>query len=317
MRRWVRTGVLLSVFWSGAAAVALAQTRPEEELDQLRNEEIQESTQRRLGLEVRTAAVFDSNIDHDEGDLDSFGGIASIRTQFRARRFRLHYQAGIDRFTQTVRWNRTTHRLRADLRQRLASQWRLNTMAEASLGHTTEDREVVGNYYTLFSEIEHPFNPERRLFLYGMWRFREYGGDAGRREDSAWNVGAEFTHDVTDRHQWSAGYRYEEIDAHLVRSAYVRHAYTVEYRVEPTTLDTLQFELTFRPRRYPHRIVELDSGDVFRRDERWSPRFTWTRMMTRGVRLELDYGFDRQLSNELDENFRAHRVAYTLNWTVR
>ena len=316
MRPLARIGVLLGLCLGATVPLAHGQTRPEDELEQLRGQPDQETPQRRLGLEFRTAGVFDSNIDHDEFDLDSFGGIASIRTQFRTRPFSLHYQAGLDRFSQTSRWDRTTHRLRADLRQRLTSRWRLNTMAEASLGHTTEDREVLGNYYTFLSEVEHRFDPARRLYLYGMWRFREYG-DAGVREDSAWYGGTEFTHDVGDRQEWSAGYRYEEIDAHLARSAYVRHSYTVEYAVAPTAHDRVRLELTFRPRRYPNRVVELDSGDVFRRDERWSPRFTWTRTLAPGLRAEFDYAYDRQWSNEGDENFRAHRVAYALAWTVR
>ena len=274
------------------------------------------TTAARLGLEFRTSGVFDSNIDHDEADLDSYGAAMVARASFRTRRVDLQYQAGVDRFSQTRLWDRATHRARAELRQRISSRWRANARAELSVGHSSDDRELVGTQYTLAPELEHRFGEAHRAYVYGRYRLRRFGDEAVRNDDTR-EGGAEFRRDAGGRQSWAAGYRYEAVDASTARSSYRRHAYVADYRVNTTPRDELLLGLTFRPRRYPYRVLQLPTGEALRRDGRWTHRVGWGRMLSDGVRLEAAYTFDHQNSNEQHKDFRAHRVALSVGWLVR
>ena len=308
------TGLALILSFSGSApSLAHGQTSADDDETERRRER---PTAARLGLEFRTSGVFDSNIDHDEADLDSYGAAMAARAYFRTRRLDLQYQAGVDRFSQTRLWDRATHRVRAEVRQRITSRWRANALAELSVGHSSDDRELVGTQYTLAPELEHRFDQAHRAYVYGRYRLRRFGDDTLRNDDT-WQGGGEFRRDAGGRQSWSAGYRYEAVDASIARNSYQRHAYVVDYRVNTTPRDELLLGLTYRPRRYPYRVLQLPAGEALRRDARWTPRVGWARTLSDSVRLEAAYTFDHQNSNEQRKDFRAHRIALGIGWLVQ
>lgn len=274
------------------------------------------ATNGRLGLEFWTSGIFDSNVDHDEADLDSYGATMAARARFRTRRFNLQYHGGVDRFTETVRWNRVTHRLGAEMRQRITSKWRANALVELSAGQSSEDREPLGAQYMLAPELEYRVDEAHRVTVYGRYIVRRFGGSEVRQEQTR-QGGGELRRDAGGRQSWTLRYRYEVTDAPTVRNSYTRHAAIVNYRVRATRQDDLLLGLSFRPRRFPHRVLRLDAGDELRRDDRWTYRVGWGRELSDALRLEATYTVDHQDSNDVRKSFRAHRVALTTGWFIR
>jgi hypothetical protein len=117
------------------------------------------------------SGVFDTNIDHDEDELESYGGVASARVGVRGGPTSVEYRLGFNRHTNSARWNRTTHRVVARFTERLASDWTLNAYGDVALQHTSEDREV-GNYYTVQPRIDYQIDGRRRLRARLRYRFK-------------------------------------------------------------------------------------------------------------------------------------------------
>src|SRR5262245_23665556 len=62
---------------------------------------------------VTIGTVFDSNINHDAEDLDSYGTVLGVGAIFRNNAsqptLEVEYQAGLHHYTNTNRWNRLSH----------------------------------------------------------------------------------------------------------------------------------------------------------------------------------------------------------------
>jgi hypothetical protein len=303
-----RVALALLILLSTAVA-ATAQT----DRDEVRLEEPRDGTASRpISVELRVAGVFDSNIDHDEDDLDSLGSMLAARVRLRTRRLSMYYQAGFDRFSETARWDRFTHRARAEIRQRLRSDLRVGSLAELSIGNSSEDRETLGNQYTIMPWLEHRIGDSRRWSVHGAYRFRTFG-ELAQRNDETWYWGGEFTQNI-QRQSWTAGYRYERTQSRLPTNSYSRHAYEAQYEFRPSTRDDVRLGLMLRPRHYPERVVELPAGETSRRDRRWTTTTEWIRTRANGVETGAAYEFDWQTSTDPEKPFRAHRVTFTVGW---
>lgn len=273
----------------------------------------------RFTLELRSSGIFDSNLDHDETELDSYGASSIARARLRARPFTLEYQAGLDRFTRTKKWDRMTHRLAAEGYGSM-SNWRAGARLEATAGESSDDREPLGATYLIEPELEYRINDENRVSLLGRYQIRHFGGEESR-QDRTWLSGAEFKRQSGSKQWWSFRYRYEAANTSVPRNRYRRHTWLAYSRTKVTSHDELLLGLSFSKRRYPNRLIEIEIGDYeyeeLRRDTRWTYRISWAHTLSDALRLEAAYTLDRQNSNDEDKLFRAHRFGLSMTWYVR
>lgn len=273
------------------------------------------STATRFDLELRSSGIFDSNIDHDDTELDSYGSSTVVRARLRTRPVTLEYQAGLDRFSRTDKWDRVMHRFRAE-GARSTSHWRANARVELTAGDSSDDREPLGATYMLEPELEYRFDNAHRVSVLGRYLVRHLGGEESR-QDRTWLTGAEFSRRTSSEDWWSVRYRYEVADTEAPRNRYRRHTYLWYSRTKLTSHDDLLVGLSFSSRRYPNRLLRLESSEELRHDTRWTYRIAWGRTLSDALRLEAAYTLDRQNSNDEDKPFRAHRAGLTMIWYVR
>lgn len=296
------------------------------------SEEAYRLTPRAFALGLRTSGVYDSNIDHDDADIDSRGVIAGIeaRLQSSARRplLTLRYEGALRRFANTERWNRVEHEIAAVLAGR-SGPLTLATIGEVDFKAATEDREL-GNQYTAL---------QRLSLSLGAVRLRAYGGlrlktiddatagldpeEMGDEEpdDFMTYSGGEIRWKTGGGNSWSLGYRYEDNRSDSPSRRYIQQRYVAEYQAEFTDRDALELGLEYRPRRLPDKLVEVETLDEEgepvlseepREDVRWIPYVSLSHVFPWGQEVELEYEYQHRASNDLDKEFEAHRVMLTL-----
>lgn len=259
-------------------------------------------------LEVGTAGVFDTNIENDLEELDSYGIVAGVKagfqTSIRRPLLEVAYEGGYQSFAHTDRWDRMTHDLEADLARR-AGPVSLELRGRMGLNTRTEDREI-GNRYSVSPRLTIG-RGHARLRLYGLYRARRFEPDEGSDETTR-GLGGAFR-GVTDGATLQFGYRYEEADSESELRRYVQHRASADYRVPLGLRSGFRGNLEWRPRRYLERTVSLDDDEVARRDARWTATASLTHEFRWGQGLRLDYSFQRRTSNDPEQEYDAHRVS--------
>jgi len=276
----------------------------------------------RFTLELRSSGIFDSNLDHDETELDSYGASNIARARLRMRPFTFEYQAGLDRFSRTEKWDRMTHRFAAE-GHRSISEWRAGARFEATKGESSDDREPLGATYLIEPELEYTIDVDSRVSFLGRYQIRHFGGEESR-QDRTWLTGAEYKRQSGSAQWWSVRYRYEAANTSVTRNRYRRHTWLAYSRTKVTPNDELLLGVSFFTRRYPNRLIEIEIGpegedeyEELRHDTRWTYRISWAHTMSNALRLEAAYALDRQNSNDEDKLFRAHRFGLSMTWYVR
>jgi hypothetical protein len=149
--------------------------------------------------------------------------------------------------------------------------------------------------------------------VYTAYRLKRY---ANVEERNATNLygGFELQRRLESGDRWLIGYRYEENRATGPRYRYRRLTYETEYVTVLTTLDTLTFNVVFRSQLYPLRFAEVDDIDVPRHNQRWTPSVSWAHRIGPHVEARLDYVFETQASNDLDESYTAHNLGFSFGF---
>jgi hypothetical protein len=260
------------------------------------------------------SGVFDTNIDHDEDELESYGGVASARVGVRGGPTSVEYRLGFNRHTNSARWNRTTHRVVARFTERLASDWTLNAYGDVALQHTSEDREV-GNYYTVQPRIDYQIDGRRRLRARLRYRFKRIeeqpASNATRSE-----AGIEFEQRFGGGQRASVEYRYQRNRAVEARQQYEGPVWDIEYRSDVGRRDDVRIGFELRQLTYPERFVSSATAEARRADDRWASTVSWTRALGSQVEWRIDYELERRLSNEPGRSFTAHRLGWTVSWAA-
>lgn len=267
-----------------------------------------------VSFDGRLSSVFDSNIDHDAVPDASIGSIARMDLGLQSSRsdpiVQLEYELGVYRFTNTERWNRITHDVVVELEPPLSGPIRPAFEGELRFGSTTEDRERA-DQFILEPEVELRLSRVNRLTLYGAQRVRRF---TDRPDRDAINrfLGLEFRHYWSSGARWELDGRYEVNDAERERSRYIRWTGEATMRVPLTAQSRLRFGIRYRFRRYGERFVELDGEEEqVRVDRRWEPEVSLSYWLPGDVvQFRLEYEFEHNQSNELDEAYRAHRMEF-------
>lgn len=261
--------------------------------------------------------VYDSNIDHNDDALRSYGFVPALTLRFRDRDrrpiLRGVYNVGRHTYTNTDKWDRTSHQFGGAVVPDLRGAMRTLTTAEVSLRGNSEDRDI-SNQYQFQHEFEYRVTDDYRLHAYGTFRYKYYPGEIDRNAYKP-NFGFVLEQKLDGDRTWEIGARYEwklyELADERDRN-YTRWTFDMEYDVPLTEVDELKFELTHRRKSYKERFVEIEDEDFLRRDFRWQFSVGYTRPVLSNIALDLRYKFERRDSNDPDKLYNAHLMDLSL-----
>jgi hypothetical protein len=279
---------------------------------------------RRLWLYARISSIFDSNIDHDEENIRSFGVVPSFGVHFQnsleKSALEMEYETAFHSYSNTARWDRTSHKLRGSFERGLTSWLSSETDAEVTVKGSSEDREL-NNQLMLGQEFQFRANRNQRFKLFGVYRIKRFPTiDSGRNSINPY-LGGSFEQRLGHRRSLELSYRFERNRAWGSRNSYIRWTYGAEFQtpfMSPNGLLTI--EAKYRPQLY-NRIIEVedangDDHDEVRRDRRWIMGASWERPLNENLLIGLGYRFEARQSNDLSKNFNAHLagVTFTYRW---
>jgi len=277
--------------------------------------------QRRLWFYASLSSLFDSNIDHDEENVRSFGLVPSVGVHFQSSlerpSFQLDYETAYHSYTNTARWDRTSHKARASYERRLSRWLSSETVGELTIRGSAEDREL-NNQFVLGQEFELRASRSRRFKVFAAYRLKRYSDDPGRNAINPY-VGAAFEQRFAGGRSLEVSYRYDKNRSENPRNRYVRWTYGAEFKTPFLRRDALlTIEARYRPQLYA-RIIEIededgDDEDVTRRDRRWIVGASWQRPLNDSLALGLGYRFEARRSNDVERNFNSHLAGVTLTY---
>lgn len=301
-----RTVAVAGLLLSLPAAPAAAQESVEEEPVRF------DTAPRLFTVDLTVSGVYDTNIDHDQDELESVGVLGGLRVGLRSSGrhpiLRLEYRGDIQRFDGTDRWNRQTHGATGTL-QGWFGPVTLASRGGVKFNAATEDREI-GNRYSVSPRVEVEGGP-LSLGLYGVYWTKRFEEDVEANEEIR-GAGAELGWKVPDAGRWEIGYRYEEADSEAARRRFVRQRYSAEYRARLGARDVIELEVERRDRRFLDRTVRVDDLEVPTEDVRWLPAASYRHRFPWGQEVKLEYEFQRRRSNDPARDFDAHRGTLSL-----
>jgi hypothetical protein len=274
-------------------------------------------------VEAGFGTVFDTNLEHDETNVKSFGFLPSIAFHFQDQESRpaleLDYEVAPSAYTNTERFDRVSHALTARFERRLFGRWSAVTEGEASIRGSSEDRDV-SNQFIASQRIVYRLTSSLRIEPFYGYRVRRYPEDSSGQDAVNPHFGARLRQRFEGGRRITAGYRYDWNRSQDPRYRYIRRTWEVEY-VTPLfgRSDRLTVEGAYKQRTYAARFVEVGDGEVPRRDANWWVlEAGWERPLGRGLGLELRYKFERRGSNDEEKIFSAHQLGggifYRWDW---
>ncbi|MDZ4865158.1 MAG: hypothetical protein SGJ01_17195 [Gemmatimonadota bacterium] len=264
-----------------------------------------------LSLYLATTGMYDSNIEHDASDQQTYGGAVGLGLGFE-RNGRLHaveaqYEVAAHRYATTDRWNRISQQFEGAYTLRPARWLRLQTGVEVSLKGNSEDRDL-GNQYAFKPRLE--LRPTRRTAIRftGAYRIKQ---DESERAKDANNTYLAL--EVRQRHEAGGeitlGVRQESNRSNGPDDRYRRTLYTLELSSPPAARDVLGFTLNYREQRYRYRQVDVDGASVLRRDQRVTAGLEYTHRLSPAMAFTLGYEFETRGSNDPRKEYVAHLMS--------
>lgn len=263
---------------------------------------------------AKFSASFDTNLEHDPVGEKAFGFVPSITSGYQMRssrhRLRFIYSFAAPRYTIDTDLTRVGNYFAAAYRYSIG-RWSFETDGEISLKGTNEDRET-NDQYILTETINYRFDGKTRLGIYGAYRVRRFSAEDADRNAVNPMLGLKFSRALSEKIEWNFGYRYDENRAVSPRQNYIRTTYKTGFDIELTKNDALDAEISYRPRRYKNRLVEIGDAEVLRRDKKWSFDAVWTHNFSPRWGFEAGYQFEKQNSNDADKIFRNHQIVFSV-----
>lgn len=272
--------------------------------------------ERRLGLRLGLSNTFDTNIEHDDEDLDSYGlvpsAVVSLRDRTRKPRAMLEYEIARHSYSNTERWDRVSHRIRSAFESKASDRIYLALDAEVSLGGTSEDRDV-SNEYSVQPQIEYRLTRVVRVHAYGTLREKRDRDDP-TDDSSKPNVG--FVLELKgSRVGLDLEARRERNREQIDRGNYDRSTFSGELELPFIGRGgQLEIEVKHRQKDYLARFVEVDNDDVLRADRRWILQGGWLLPVGRSAAIEARYEYEKRRSNDPDKVYLAHQFGLGFVW---
>lgn len=273
---------------------------------------------RRMWLFMSLSSVFDTNINHDEEDVRSFGLVPSVGFHFQDNaekpRFETEYEVALHRYTRTTEFNRVSQLFDAAYRRPLGKGFSARTTGEVSLKGSSEDRDV-NNQYSLEQQLQYRLSAATRLQAFAAYRLKRYPLVDQSKNAIDPYFGGKFQQKLNGGREWELGYRYDKNRSQGVKDRYVRQTYEAQFSapLASSRHDLLTVEGRYSPRLYA-RQIKVEGERVPRRDRRWVLDASYDRPLSRDVTLGLNYKFEHRGSNDPDKRFDAHLFGVTFGF---
>ncbi len=253
-------------------------------------------------------SVYDSNIQRDRLDLESYGLIAGSSGRFQSSRshpgLMATYTIAKHSYSRGDEWNRVSHYLNVVASRSLTGRLNLETIGEATLKGSSEDRDV-SDQYTFLPRLNYRPRNSQRVRLSGAYRLRRYDVTPERNAVNRY-AGLDFRQNVGKSGQWETAYRFETNSARDEKYSYTRRTYGTQYTQRVWDRDQIVGELKYRTQRYNRRPVKVDSVYVPRMDHRFQPSLALIHLLSKRVGIELDYDFENRTSNDPRRGYHDH-----------
>lgn len=258
------------------------------------------------------ASAFDSNVDRDPAAVVTYGGVLSAGFRYRSSpedpALEIDYDVGVHRYASTARWDRVSQAAAIRYELELGDRWELETVGEASLKGSTEDRELA-DVYSIQPRLEFKIDHAFSISLLPTLRFKRYPDQPGRNAVNPY-MALELERKSGDGSKLEIASRYERKQTRVERGRYLRWVHEVEFSWPVGERNEFELELEYRSKRYLHRLVEVeiddDELDVPRRDQKWRPSVAWVRRLSRGIDVSLEYEYETRVSNDPEKWYDAH-----------
>ncbi len=263
-----------------------------------------------VSLELMVTGVYDTNIDHNDEPVASYGTVPATRIRLRDRVrnpiVTASYTIGRHSYSNTDRWDRVSHLATLDLEPELTDWLRPETSAEVSIRGSSEDRDI-SNQYRVDQAIEFRFTRSHRLAIYGGLLWKKFPDDP---ENDAFKprVGITFQRRASGGRRWELDLRREWNEEESVSGEYDRWKVESSYRIPVSKLTDAKIEVEYRRKIYRERFVEIEDEDTLRRDHRWTLGASLSRSFLHNARIELDYKFETRDSNDPGKIYSAHLI---------
>ncbi len=261
--------------------------------------------------EARMAQVFESNIDHDPEATPSVGLVPALHLRVQNRpdkaSLTLDYVLARHAYSNTDRWDRTSHQVRAAALWEVADDLETTTEAEVSIRGSSDDRDIA-NQVQLRQSAEWAYSRAVRAEVYATLRYK-VTPDVPDERSFRPHIG------LTLQHRWPGGSRLDiggraetNVEADP-EGRYRRWTADAELRL-PTGRSgaRVEAEARFRVRRYPSRFAEDargDETDALREDRQWTVGVTWHRPLLPRLGAEVGVEVDRRTSNDAGKHYVA------------
>ncbi|HET8679222.1 MAG TPA: hypothetical protein VFM39_03825, partial [bacterium] len=170
----------------------------------------------------------------------------------------------------------------------------------------------LSNQLLLSPRLEFRFSSAWRVRAVGAWRVKRYEDSADRNAFNRY-AGLELVARPRSGIRWEAGGRYELNAAESDRQTYRRWTWYGGLESPVTRRDRIFFDLRYRQRQYPYRLVDIPGGpDVPRRDRRLEPELAWLHTVGDDVELRIGYGFSGRDSNDPRRDYQSHEVMFSV-----
>jgi hypothetical protein len=279
------------------------------------------SPRRRWWFYASLSNIFDSNIDHDDQNVRSFGLVPSLGFHFQNSlenpAFQFDYETAFHSYSNTDRWDRVSHKVRASYERRFGRKFIAETTGEITNKGSSEDREL-NNQYVIGQELQFRATRNHRFKLFAAYRVKRSPEDAGRDAINPY-IGGSIEQRFGSNRSLEVSYRYDKNRSRSPRNRYIRWTYGVEFKTPFLRRDSLlTIEAKYRPQLYARTIeIEDEQGhhhDVTRRDRRWILGASWQRRINENLVIGLLYRLETRRSNDVDKNFNSHIAGVTLTY---
>ncbi len=281
-----------------------------------RAEKIGESRWNPLSVTTFARSVYDSNIRHDQNNLESYGLIGGAAARYQSRRIRAPlaatYAVARHSYTQGSEWDRVSQDLNVVAGRRLTPRVTLETLGEIALKGSSEDRDI-GDQYIFLPRLSYRLKASQRLRGYGAYRIKRYDVASDRNAVNRY-AGLEFRQNVGKGGQLETEYRYETNSAEGERQSYTRRTYDAQYAANLSGHNQIIGELKYRTQRYDKRAIVVDGLARPRMDHRFQPSLGMTHLLNRRVELEVKYEFENRTSNDPRRGYRDHLVSVSTQY---
>lgn len=266
-------------------------------------------------IDSRFSGVSDSNIDHEEVPTPATGTVAAVAVGIQSARSSPFLSARYDfryyRFTNSARWNRSTHEVQVAVAPSLPP-FQFELEAAVRIGSWTEDRELA-DQVVLRPSVE--LRASRNVFLtvHAAQRVRSVSVAEAERADTSRLVGIEVARRWSGGGRWELESRYEDNGSQRPTSRYTSWSGRGLLRLPLSAANRLTLQLEYRERQYLARPVGTEDSPANRQDRRWTPSAGLSHDFGSGHWIAmLEYELEDNRSTEAGAGYQAHRVALTL-----